>query len=55
LEFTQDPLWRVYPFTYRNGRALLRPSLQGPDRLDVLQRICTEPVYPSLLAQWDAA
>jgi hypothetical protein len=55
LEFTQDPLWRVYPFTYRNGRALLRPLLQGPDRLDVLQRICTEPVYPSLLAQWDAA
>jgi hypothetical protein len=55
LRFTQDPLWRVYPFTYRNGHALLKPLLQGSDRLDVLERVCTETVYPSLLAKWDAA
>lgn len=52
LQFTQDPLWRVYPFTYRNGRQLLHPLVGGPDRFDVLGHVCTEPVYPGLLAEW---
>ena len=44
------PLWRAYIFTYLYGKRLMRPLLQGPDRLAVFRRFLTEQVTPSQLA-----
>lgn len=52
LEFLKSPLWRAYAFTYIEGRRLMQPLLQGPDRHAVFHRLLTEPVYPSLLVEW---
>lgn len=52
LEFLKSPLWRAYAFTYIYGKRLMQPLLQGPDRLAVFTRLLTEPVYPSLLLDW---
>ena len=52
LEFIGSPLWRTYSFTYTYGRMLLQPLLQGDDRFAVLERVCSESVYPSLLKDW---
>ncbi len=52
LEFIGSPLWRTYTFTYTYGRMLVEPLLRGDDRFAVLERICSEPVYPALLRDW---
>ena len=52
LEFIGSPLWRTYSFTYTYGRTLVQPLLRGEDRFAVLERICSEPVYPGLLKEW---
>ena len=50
LEFLKSPLWRAYIFTYFYGKRLMRPLLQGPDRLAVFRRFLTEQVTPAQLA-----
>jgi hypothetical protein len=48
----KSPLRQVYAFTYAQGKRLMAPLLQGDDRTQVFRRLLTEPVYPSLLAEW---
>jgi hypothetical protein len=52
LEFIGSPLWRTYSFTYTYGRMLVQPLVLGDDRFAVLERICSEPVYPAMLEDW---
>ena len=52
LKSLRSPLMQIYAFTYFQGKRLLHPLLQGNDRTQVFRRLLTEPVYPSLLAQW---
>jgi hypothetical protein len=51
LEFLQDPFREAYIFTYSHGRNLMRPWLEGADRLDVFRRFLTEQLYPSELVR----
>ena len=51
LEFLQDPFREAYIFTYSYGRNLMRPWLEGADRLDVFRRFLTEQLYPSELVR----
>ncbi|HSF81080.1 MAG TPA: hypothetical protein VLA49_07595 [Anaerolineales bacterium] len=55
LQFLKSPLKQIYAFTYYQGRRLMQPLLQDDDRLQVFRRLLTEPVYPSLLAEWAGA
>jgi hypothetical protein len=57
LRFITDPLWRAYVWCYHAGRDLLGAWLDGAGddhaaRLDRFRRLLTEPVYPSLVADW---
>jgi hypothetical protein len=52
LQSLKSPLEQIYAFTYSQGKRLMRPLLQGDDRGQVFRRFLTEPVYPSLLADW---
>jgi hypothetical protein len=54
LEFMLDPLWRAYTFNYAAGRKLLTPLLSGPDRLENLARLLSEPFTPTQVRQWVA-
>jgi hypothetical protein len=55
LEFLKSPLWRSYTFTYFYGKRLMKPLLQGADRLAIFRRLLTEQTYPSLLSEWQQA
>ena len=52
LEFIKHPLSRSYLFTYTAGAALLKPLLQGEDRVQVFGRLLTEPVTPGEIRAW---
>lgn len=49
LEFLKEPFQEAYIFTYFYGRQLMKPWLQGPDKLDTFRRFLSEQVYPSEL------
>ena len=49
LEYLKVPFQQAYVFTYFYGRQLMKPWLQGPDRLNAFRRFLTEQVYPSEL------
>ena len=51
LEFLQDPYREAYIFTYSYGHNLMRPWLEGADRLDVFKRFLSEQIYPAELAK----
>ncbi|MHB8599769.1 MAG: hypothetical protein ACYDER_23555 [Ktedonobacteraceae bacterium] len=51
LEFLHDPFREAYIFTYSYGHNLLRPWLEGDDRLDVFKRFLAEQFYPSELVK----
>ena len=51
LEFLKVPFQQAYIFTYFYGKQLMKPWLQGPDRLDAFRRFLTEQVYPSELVK----
>ena len=50
LKFLNNPMFRVYIFTYFYGERMLRAALAGPDRKDIFRRLLSEQVYPSLVA-----
>ena len=50
VDFFKVPFMEAYTFTYFYGAELMRPLLQGPDRLDVFRRLLTEQLYPSLIS-----
>jgi hypothetical protein len=45
----KHPLWGLYSLTYAGGKKLLRPWLEGPERLALFQRFLTEQFVPSQL------
>lgn len=51
LEFLRDPFREGYIFTYFYGRRLMKPWLQGDDRLQVFTRFLTEQICPSDLVK----
>ncbi|NPV75438.1 MAG: hypothetical protein HPY59_03590 [Anaerolineae bacterium] len=55
VQSLKSPLRQIYAFTYSQGKRLMRPLLQGANRWQVFRRLLTEPVYPSLLAEWSKA
>ncbi len=52
LEFMVDPLWRAYTFNYAAGRKLLAPLPSGPDRLENVARLLSEPFTPTQVRRW---
>ena len=54
LGFLKAPFQETYIFTYFYGKELMKPWLQGPDRLDAFRRLLTEQVYPSELVKESA-
>lgn len=51
LEFLKVPFQGAYVFTYGNGKRLMRPWLEGPDRLANFRRFLTEQYTPSDLVR----
>ena len=55
VQSLKSPLRQIYAFTYSQGKRLMRPLLQDDNRCQVFRRLLTEPIYPSLLAEWAEA
>ncbi|EFH90636.1 conserved hypothetical protein [Ktedonobacter racemifer DSM 44963] len=47
LDALRDPIERIYIFSYHYGTQLLRPHLQGPQRLANFRLLLQEPLLPS--------
>lgn len=54
VDFLKQPVTALSGLSYQCGQALMRPFLQGQDRVSVFRRLLTEQVTPSQLAssQW---
>lgn len=54
VAFLKQPVTGISSLSYNCGQALMRPLLQGPDRVSVFLRLLTEQITPSQLAgsQW---
>jgi hypothetical protein len=51
LAFLQVPFQEAYIFTYFSGKQLMRPWLQGSERVNAFRRFLTEQVTPSELVR----
>lgn len=51
LDFLKVPFQEAYIFTYFYGKQLMKPWLQGSDRLNTFRRFLTEQIYPSELVK----
>ncbi|HEY1390127.1 MAG TPA: hypothetical protein VGF38_16440 [Ktedonobacterales bacterium] len=51
LDFLKVPFQEAYIFTYFYGSQLMKPWLEGSDRVSAFRRFLTEQVYPSELAR----
>ncbi|GIV96758.1 MAG: hypothetical protein KatS3mg057_1415 [Herpetosiphonaceae bacterium] len=49
IQGLQSPLMQIYAFSYAAGKQVLRPWLQGEQRIPMVKRLLTEQIYPSLL------
>ncbi|QBD78826.1 hypothetical protein EPA93_23705 [Ktedonosporobacter rubrisoli] len=47
LQFLKVPFLDAYVFTYFYGKKLMRPWLEGPDKLKVFRRFLSEQIVPS--------
>jgi hypothetical protein len=47
----KHPIWGRYELTYANGQKLMRPLLQGTDRIAVFRRFLTEQFTPSQIEE----
>jgi len=54
VAFLKQPVTALNSLSYSSGQALMRPLLQGPDRVSVFRRLLTEQITPSQLesSQW---
>lgn len=51
VAYLKRPVSGLYQLTYASGQKLLRPWLQGPDKVAVFRHFLTEQIYPSSLVQ----
>lgn len=51
VDFLKEPFREAYTYTYFYGKVLMKPWLEGPDRLQVFKRFLTEQLCPSDLVR----
>lgn len=51
VAYLRHPIWGLYNLTYVGGQKLMRPRLQGPDKLTVFRHLLTEQITPSQLLE----
>jgi hypothetical protein len=55
LQWVDSPLARIYSFTYSHGKRILRPLVFGKNKKEMIFRLLTEQLVPSMLSSQDGS